>query len=158
MDISDVVRENHSRAGHDYQIIKQPKTYEQQVELIKEKGFIVNNDTECISFLKQANYYRLSAYFLPFRKKNGTYFVDISFNRIQRIYKFDSKLRGVLFNCIERIELHLRTQLAYYCGHVYGSLGYMDKSIYNKKHNHDKFRKLLNVCIEENKNSSMPFS
>lgn len=29
----------------------------------------------------------------------------------------------------------------------------MDKSIYNKKHNHDKFRKLLNVCIEENKNS-----
>ena len=119
MDISDGVRENHSKAGHDYQIIKQPKTYEQQVELIKEKGFIVNNDTECISFLKQANYYRLSAYFLPFRKKNGTYFADISFNRIQRIYKFDSKLRGVLFNCIERIELHLRTQLAYYCGHVY---------------------------------------
>ena len=73
MDISDGVRENHSKAGHDYQIIKQPKTYEQQVELIKEKGFIVNNDTECISFLKQANYYRLSAYFLPFRKKNGTY-------------------------------------------------------------------------------------
>lgn len=54
MDISDGVRENHSKAGHDYQIIKQPKTYEQQVELIKEKGFIVNNDTECISFLKQA--------------------------------------------------------------------------------------------------------
>ena len=24
---------NHSKAGHDYQIIKQPKTYEQQVEL-----------------------------------------------------------------------------------------------------------------------------
>ena len=52
MDISDGVRENHSKAGHDYQIIKQPKTYEQQVEIIKEKGFIVNNDTECISFLK----------------------------------------------------------------------------------------------------------
>ena len=90
MDISDGVREIHSKAGHDYQIIKQPKTYEQQVELIKEKGFIVNNDTECISFFKQANYYRLSAFFLPFRKKNGTYFADISFNRIQRIYKLDS--------------------------------------------------------------------
>lgn len=33
MDISDGVRENHSKAGHDYQIIKQPKTYEQLVEL-----------------------------------------------------------------------------------------------------------------------------
>ena len=59
MDISDVLRENHSRAGHDYQIIKQPKTYEQQVELIKEKGFIVNNDKECISYLKKEKYYSL---------------------------------------------------------------------------------------------------
>lgn len=33
MDISDGVWENHSKAGYDYQIIKQPKTYEQQVEL-----------------------------------------------------------------------------------------------------------------------------
>ncbi len=33
VDISDGVRENHSKTGHDYQIIKQPKTYEQQVEL-----------------------------------------------------------------------------------------------------------------------------
>ena len=33
VDISDGVRENHGKAGHDYQIIKQPKTYEQQVEL-----------------------------------------------------------------------------------------------------------------------------
>lgn len=79
MDISDGVRENHSKAGHDYQIIKQPKTYEQQVELIKEKGFIVNNDTECISFLKQANYYRLSAYFLPFRKKEWNIFCRYKF-------------------------------------------------------------------------------
>ena len=81
------------------QVMKQPKTFAQQVEIIKEKGFIIDNDTECIGFLKQANYYRLSAYFLPFRKKDGTYFSNINFHRIQRIYEFDSRLRGVLFNC-----------------------------------------------------------
>lgn len=80
------------------QVMKQPKTFAQQVEIIKEKGFIIDNDTECIGFLKQANYYRLSAYFLPFRKKDGTYFSNINFHRIQRIYEFDSRLRGVLFN------------------------------------------------------------
>ena len=60
------------------QVMKQPKTFAQQVEIIKEKGFIIDNDTECIGFLKQANYYRLSAYFLPFRKKDGTYFSNIN--------------------------------------------------------------------------------
>lgn len=48
-------------------IVKLPKTYEEQVEIIKRKGFIVDDDKMCESFLKQANYYRLSAYFLPYR-------------------------------------------------------------------------------------------
>ena len=30
------------------QVTKQPKTFVQQVEIIKEKGFIIDNDTECI--------------------------------------------------------------------------------------------------------------
>lgn len=137
------------------QVMKKPKTFAQQVEIIKEKGFIIDNDTECIRFLKQANYYRLSAYFLPFRKKDGTYFSNINFHRIQRIYEFDSRLRGVLFNYIEKVELYLRTQLAYYSGHVHGALGYMDGVIYNDRHNHEKFVKLLNVCIEENKSTSV---
>ena len=64
-------------------------------------------------------------------------------------------MRGVLFNYIEKVELYLRTQLAYYSGHVHGALGYMDGAIYNDRHNHEKFVKLLNVCIEENKSTSV---
>lgn len=52
MDISDGVRENHSKAGHDYQIIKQPKTYEQQVEIIfKNKIYEMNTIDEVSSRL-----------------------------------------------------------------------------------------------------------
>ena len=50
--------------------VKKPKTYEEQVSIIENKGFIVANRTECINFLHQANYYRLSAYFLPFRQED----------------------------------------------------------------------------------------
>ena len=153
MDTSNVVQDEQAIAESVDQGIKQPKTYDQQLEIIKLKGFVVNNDTECIEFLKQVNYYRLSAYFLPFRKKDGAYFENINFNRIQRIYEFDSRLRGLLFHCIEKIELYLRTKLAYYSGHSYGSLGYIDENNYNEKHDHEKFTKLLNVCIEENKNT-----
>lgn len=102
-------------------------------------------------FLKQANYYRLSAYFLPFRNADGTYFENINFNRIKRIYEFDGRIRNLIFECIETIELYLRTQLAYYCGHAYGALGYLNPDIYNERHNDDKFKRLLDICIEENK-------
>ena len=36
------------------QVMKKPKTFAQQVEIIKEKGFIIDNDTECIGFLKHS--------------------------------------------------------------------------------------------------------
>lgn len=119
-------------------IMKLPKTYEEQVEIIKKKGFIVDDDKVCKDFLKQANYYRLSAYFLPFRKADGTYFENINFNRIKRIYDFDGRIRNLIFECIETIELYLRTQLAYYCGHTCGSLGYLNPDIYNEKYNDEK--------------------
>ena len=73
-------------------ILKEPKIFEEQLTLIRGKGFIIpeGKEQDCIEFLQKTNYYRLSAYFLPFRKKDGTFFPDIKFSRIQRIYEFDS--------------------------------------------------------------------
>ena len=81
MNNTDKAEEYHVKNGdHEKTVImKLPKTYEEQVEIIKEKGFIVDDDKVCKDFLKQANYYRLSAYFLPFRKADVTYFENINF-------------------------------------------------------------------------------
>ena len=65
-------------------------------------------------------------------------FENINFNRIKRIYDFDGRIRNLIFECIETIELYLRTQLAYYCGHTCGSLGYLNPDIYNEKYNDEK--------------------
>ncbi len=131
--------------------MKQPKTYEEQVELIEGKGFLVNNKEECVSFLHKANYYRLSAYFLPFQKPDGSYFKGVSFLRIQRIYEFDGRVRNILFQCIEEIEFYLRTQLAYFSGHNHGTLGYLNRETFSEKHNHERFLQRIDECIDENK-------
>lgn len=75
--------------------MKQAKTFDEQVDIIKNKGFIIEDKEDCKNFLQQANYYRLSAYFLPFKRKDGTYESNISFHQIQRIYEFDSRLRAI---------------------------------------------------------------
>ena len=51
--------------------VKEPITYDEQVKRIAAKDFIVENPDSCKEFLKQANYYRLLAYYLPFKKKDG---------------------------------------------------------------------------------------
>lgn len=130
--------------------IKAPKTYAQLVEIIKNKGFKVEDTDACIKFLKQANYYRLSAYFLPFRQKDGLYYQGIDFNRIQRIYTFDSHLRTLLFQSIEQIEFYMRTTLSYYLAHKYGALGYLVPENYSNRHNVEKFRVKMEQCIQEN--------
>jgi abortive infection bacteriophage resistance protein len=49
-------------------ILKEPKIFEEQLTLIRGKGFIIpeGKEQDCIEFLQKTNYYRLSAYFLPF--------------------------------------------------------------------------------------------
>lgn len=131
--------------------LKQPKTCSEQVKITRAKGFIVNDDADCITFLKQANYYRLSAYFLPFRKRDGTYFTGVNISRIQRIYNFDSQIRALLFQAIEQIEFYMRTTLSYYLANKYGTLGYLDKNTYSERHNADKFNEKVEQCIQENK-------
>ncbi len=133
--------------------VKSPKTYAEQLEIIKNKGFIVEDDENGIEFLHRANYYRLSAYFLPFKRDDGTYLDGIKFNKIQRIYDFDARMRATLFECIEEIELFLRTQLSYEMGHKYGALGYLNLDNFSNEHNEEKFKERLERCIEDNKRS-----
>lgn len=131
--------------------VKEPITYDEQVKKISEKGFIIEDADSCKVFLKQANYYRLLAYYLPFKKKDGTYFKGISFKRIQRIYEFDSHLRSLLSQIIEQIEFYLRTQLSYHLSFAYGALGYLEPSNFNSRHNDKAFKERIADCIDENK-------
>lgn len=133
--------------------LKPFKTYSEQVELLKNKGFIITDEKACKEFLNVVNYYRLAAYYLPFRKPDGTYFSNISFERIRDIYYFDQKLRSLVFSTIESIETYLRDQIAYYFSEKYGPEGYMDASNFRIKHDHADFADRINSCIKENKTS-----
>lgn len=130
--------------------LKQPKTYEEQVACLKEKNIEIDDNEECIEFLKKINYYRFSAYFLPFRGETGKCKSVVPFSRLKKIYEFEQELRSLILKVIEDIEIHMRTQMAYHSAHTYGPDGYMRSSSYNKRHNHASFTKHITSCIEEN--------
>lgn len=133
--------------------VKPATTYQQQVKILQSRNVEVTDIKACEQFLKNVNYYRLSAYLLSFRRKGTEKYNDVSFKQIVQIYLFDQQLRKLLYEIIDDIENRIRTQLAYYSGHKYGPLGYKEKENYNANHNHDKFMKNIEACIKENKKS-----
>ena len=53
--------------------IKPPVDYCQQLGKIAKRGCIIDNEQEALEFLKKVNYYRLTAYFLPFKTQDDRY-------------------------------------------------------------------------------------
>ena len=105
---------------------KKPLTYEEQVDLLESRGLIINNKERAIKHLSNISYYRLTAYMLPCKEiKDGSYtdkFIEgKTWDNVYQVYLFDRKLRLLIFDVIERIEISIRTQIIYQLSHKYGS-------------------------------------
>lgn len=135
--------------------LKLPTTYEEQLEKLISRGIVVEDEARCKKVLEDINYYRLTAYFLPFKLGNGDYIAGTSFLQVYRIYEFDRKLRRVLFTALEDVEISLRAKFAYYHAHKYGAAGYLDPASFSSRHNHEKF--LQNFDREVIYNRKTPF-
>jgi abortive infection bacteriophage resistance protein len=133
--------------------VKEPTTYKQQIELLRQRGCDVLDEGFCVKMMSQMNYYRLSAYFLPFKGCDENYKPGTNFEQICQIYEFDRKLRGILFSVIEEVEVNLRAKLAYFHAHKYGADGYMNPMNYRPKHNHEKFIKEFRREVNNNSKS-----
>lgn len=116
-------------------------TYEQQIALLQDRGLLINDIERAKKHLSVVSYYRLSAYMLPFkiRSSDGTVTNDFvkgtTWDNIWNLYKFDRKLRLLIFDVIERLEIALRTQLIYQLSHKYGTHWQDNSSIFKSSKN-----------------------
>lgn len=132
--------------------IKNPTTFQQQLKLLKSRGCVITDEDFCLKTLRSVNYYRFSAYILPFKNDGDTFKNGTTFEKIVNIYNFDKELRLLLFSVIEDIEIYLRTQFAYFHAHKYGSTAYLDESCFSNRHDSQKFNELIQKEIHNNKN------
>ena len=107
-------------------------TIADQITLLKQRGMLFRDEKSATRFLKNISYYRLKGYWWDMQSnyslhafKPGAYFEDV----IDR-YHFDRRLRLILFDAIERIEIALRTKMIYHLSIAYGSLWYLDSSLF----------------------------
>jgi abortive infection bacteriophage resistance protein len=135
--------------------LKQAATYDEQIAKLREHGCVVEDEAFCKEVLAKISYYRLSAYFLPFRTVGGKYKSDTTFSKVYNLYEFDRKLRRLIFTAIEEVEVYLRAQLSHFHAHKYGSDGYMDAVYFNAKHDSGGFEERINDLIRVNSKSAL---
>lgn len=135
--------------------VKPPTTCDQQISILRERGCFIQNKFIAREVLSRVGYYRFSAYFLPFKTKDGRYLPGTDFDVVYHIYEFDRELRQILFSAIEEIEIFFRAHITEYHVFKYSPLGYLDASSFSKRHNHDKFIDMLNREVEAHK--TVPF-
>jgi len=133
--------------------VKSPKTYDEQVEILRNRGCVITDDVAAVEFLKRTNYYRFSGYLVAFKQPDDIYVDDTNFERVASIYTFDQNLRGILTKAVGEIEVFSKSMIAYHHAHKYGSLGYLNADNFNKKHNHELFVEQFDSAIRNNKST-----
>lgn len=110
--------------------LKDSKTFKEQLEILKSRNMIIENEDECLKILSITNYYRLTAYALQYKVKDD-YNNKISFNEMYQIYMFDKKLRNLIMEILEGIEISLRTYMAYSLAMKYGPEAHKKEEIFD---------------------------
>lgn len=114
---------------------KKPLSYTEQIHQLVNRGLIIDDVQKAEVYLKNISYYRLSAYWYTFLKvpqSNHEFKPNSNFSDVINTYTFDRKLRFLLFEEIERIEIALRTQIIYNYCHEFGNNWYENKSLFTK--------------------------
>ena len=87
-------------------------TSQQHITLLKSRGLVITNERKAADYLYNIGYFRLSAYFYPLLKlpkEQHQYKAGATFIQALNMYRFDRKLRLLLFNEIEKIEIAIRS-------------------------------------------------
>ena len=103
---------------------KIPVSISEQIERLKNRGLVFLNEAKAANYLSNISYYRLRAYTYPFQDNHSPdhpFVQKLNFEDIIQLYVFDRRLRLLIFNTIEKIEIALRTQIVYHYSLEYGA-------------------------------------
>jgi abortive infection bacteriophage resistance protein len=134
---------------------KPAKTFQEQVQLLQSRGMLIDNEQDAIFYLQHLNYYRLTAYWLPFESDHATHQFkpNTKFSDVLKVYIFDRELRLLLLDCIERIEVSVRSQWAYQLAHQHSPHAHLDWTLFDTDH----WQKNLNQLANEVSRSKEKF-
>ena len=91
------------------------KTASDLVTLLQVRGLAISDTLRAERYISNIGYYRLSAYMFPFLllpKTDHKFKVGVSFDNVLDLYRFDKKLRVLIFNEVEKLIAFIFSNVA----------------------------------------------
>ena len=149
--------------GGNLHYTKPSLSFEDQANLLINRGLIVEDKQDLLDYLKQVSYYRLSGYWYFYKQVGDptnpeAFQPGTTFSMIRDHYEFDRSLRLLIMDALERIEVAIfRTSLVSINTSQFGPFGYSDKLNYGSKFSVYEFNKLISDIQEDEKRSKEDF-
>ena len=91
------------------------KTLDEQIEILRSKGLIINNEDDTKEILYRENYFFVSGYrHLFMRVFNDSKFIEgTTFEELYATFVFDRRIRNIMFKNILIIENNIKSIISY---------------------------------------------
>ena len=123
------------------------KTLDEQIEILKSKGLIINDEEQAKEILFRENYFFISGYRHLFQRNNvdNQFIAGTTFDELYGTFTFDRNIRNIMFKYILIVENNIKSIIGYQMSRKYG---YKEKDYLNPKNfNQDniKIRQVYDV-------------
>ena len=123
------------------------KTIDQQIDIFKKKGLIIDDEVMAKDILLKENYFFLNGYRHIFMNSptDRTFISGATFSELYAVFKFDRYSRNIFFKNLLIIENRLKSVISYQLSKKYG---YKEKDYLNPRnftHDPEKKRRVKDV-------------
>jgi len=135
---------------------KLPSTIEQQVAFLRGRGMDIPDTALAERYLSSIGYYRLSAYWLSFEEppspgqtRSKRFQPGTDLGTVVAVYVFDRRLRVLLMEGLERVEIHVRSRWTYRMAHEHGAHAHMSPGCFTNGFRYAEMLGKLSRTVEK---------
>ncbi|MCQ2185383.1 MAG: Abi family protein [Bacteroidales bacterium] len=137
------------------------------MDMLRRQGLIIEDEKYTTRVLSNLSYSRLKPYIVPFLEpagKDGRMIADTSrrrfrpgttFDDIYACYGFDRRLRELIFHEMEKIEVSIRTRIAYACNGQENGYWFLNPKYFKTGNSHERILKHVRYELERTDNEGI---
>ncbi len=132
-------------------------TPQQIITVLRSQGLTVEDDARALKVLSNVSYSRLKNYLIALMddRKTHRFRPGSTFENAYALYGFDRRLRELIFHEMEKIEISIRTRMAFLCNGQEKGYWFLNPAHFKTETKHDNILKHLKSELDRSDNEGI---
>ncbi|MEQ3637109.1 MAG: Abi family protein [Marinobacter sp.] len=118
----------------------------EQLTLLKQRGLQIQDEERAALFLEAVSFFRLTPYMRPFQPSEDpdhSFAPGTGFRQLSQLYDFDRRLRLLVMDAIERVEVAIRAAISNHMGPLHGAHWYLESRLFKRRYDHHRLLRTI---------------